>query len=995
MTSQNTPENKTNAQLNAYILDGTPEEIRERYASLVEAASRADYEIYDNNLVVVDTEATGFSFHHDELIQIAAARIENGEIVDWFITFVNPGQAIPENIVHLTHIHDEDVAEAPTPSEALEQLVDFVGDARLVAHNVGFDKTFLTKHPQGYPLLEHTWIDSLDLARIALPRLKSHRLIDLVHAFGAPVSTHRADADVAATAYVLRVLLAAIDAMPNALVSAIAQFGTDESWSSREVFSYFAQKKGATDVKLSLSALRKSRLEKTENARAKIDAELISEDTERTLVFPDEETLDQAFSEDGLMGKIYENYEPRSEQVRMAQAVRDAFKTSSNLVIEAGTGVGKSLAYLVPAVLTARANNITVGVATKTNALLDQLNYKELPALARALKEEGLTPDLSFASLKGYAHYPCLHKVDMLLRRGPSMVEVNGQEVSQAPAFAALLSFIEQTGFDDIDQLKLDFRAMPRYLTTTTSHECLRFSCPYYRGGCFVHGARRAAEKADILLTNHSLFFRDVAVSGGLLPPVRYWIVDEAHNAEGEARKALSKTFETMTALRLARRFNNRSDGKNIFEEAEQKVSSTSDSNEKLYLALSSKAQRLAQTYEDQVHKVCQAIKSLTALDANKRNKGYERLELWINDDVRASEPFKVLEGEGRDLIEVSDKLVETSQELVGYLEDVEGTAQIQREIAACALDLKDLKDALSIILKTENDNYAFSATLYRKQDNHNDRLEALLMNVGERMNDLFYGRIHSVVFTSATLTINSSFDVFTAALGLTECSETQTKTLALDSSFDFDNRMKVYVVDDLPEPNEPGYLEVLEEALVQMHEAMRGSALTLFTNRKDMEACFEAVSPRLRDMGLRVVCQKWGVSVKALRDDFVEDEHLSLFALKSFWEGFDAPGATLKGVLIPKIPFAKPTDPLSCERALRDERAWAHYVLPQAVLEVKQAAGRLIRKKDDEGVLILLDRRFVSKHYGRTFLNSLQSKNIEVCSGAAVVEALEEHFSR
>lgn len=153
------------------------------------------------------------------------------------------------------------------------------------------------------------------------------------------------------------------------------------------------------------------------------------------------------------------------------------------------------------------------------------------------------------------------------------------------------------------------------------------------------------------------------------------------------------------------------------------------------------------------------------------------------------------------------------------------------------------------------------------------------------------------------------------------------------------------------------------------------------------MEACFEAVLPFLKEADLRLVCQKWGVSIKGLRDDFLKDEHLSLFALKSFWEGFDAPGSTLKGVVVPKLPFGLPTDPLSCERQSRDGRAWSHYSLPAAVIDVKQAVGRLIRKADDKGIVVLADHRLISKGYGRKFLNSLPSRNISFLTCAEIVE--------
>ena len=208
--------------LQSFISEGTPKAVRERYAALSALAENADFGDLDRNIVVLDTETTGLSFNHDELTQIAAARMERGVITDWFVTFVNPGKPIPEDVARLTDIHDEDVASAPSPAEALSRLAEFVGDATVVAHNMEFDRTFTTRHEEGSPLLSCTWIDSLDLARIALPRLKSHRLLDLVKAFGAPLSTHRADADVASTCAIFRILLAGVAAMPPSLVREIA-----------------------------------------------------------------------------------------------------------------------------------------------------------------------------------------------------------------------------------------------------------------------------------------------------------------------------------------------------------------------------------------------------------------------------------------------------------------------------------------------------------------------------------------------------------------------------------------------------------------------------------------------------------------------------------------------------------------------------------------------------------------------------------------------------
>lgn len=987
--------------LRKFISDGTPDFVVDRYAALKAAAESEEYGAFDNDVVVVDTEATGFSFNHDELIQIAAARVTGGKIVDWYITFVDPGKPIPEDIVHLTGIDDDDVAGAPDPNTALAGLANFVGTSYVVAHNVSFDKTFTTKHPGGYPLLDNVWIDTLDLARIALPHLSSHRLLDLVRAFDCPVSTHRADADVAATCAVLRVLLAGVDAMPVSLVCKIASLANPDQWSTQVVFQYFANKKmealgkesaeeGAAerknvDLDFSLRHMRADRVRAIERAE-KRDAESLTQDPLVEVSYPTSEEIDHAFTAEGIVGRLYESYEQRDEQVEMAQAVRGAFEANENLMVEAGTGVGKSMAYLVPAALFAKRNNVAVGVATKTNALLDQLVYKELPALSETVG------GLAFAPLKGFAHYPCLRKIDQLVADGARMKEIAGKEVSQAPALAALLSFIEQSEYEDIDTLKIDYRSVPRYTITTTSHDCLRRKCPFFGVSCFVHGARRQAESADIVVTNHTLLFCDLAADGGLLPTCRHWIIDEAHGAEDEARKAFSSELSAEELIRLANRMASTEASRNPFVRAERRVVAEDEGAESLLYALTAKAKKQGSAFALAAQDFVLHMKDLLFFDSAKRGKGYEYFELWLSPEVRESPTFSGLREFGRKLCAETDRLISACQDLVAFLEDYEKASDVQRDIASVAMTLKDILKAAEIVLGPASDSYAYSATLNRKKDRNTERLEALMVEVGPRLNETLYERTHSVVFTSATIAVSGRFDSFEAAMGLNVGESSCAQGLVLRSSFDFDKNMTVYVASDMPEPNELAYLPALENFLVETHRAQQGSMLTLFTNRKEMERCHEGVAETLKRDDLRVVCQKWGVSTKGLRDEFLSDEHLSLFALKSFWEGFDAPGSTLRGVFIPKLPFSKPTDPLYCERAARDDRAWRHYVLPAAIIEVKQAAGRLIRKADDRGCLILADKRLVSKRYGKAFLDSLPSRNIKVMTMAEIARDIREN---
>ena len=251
-------------------------------------------------------------------------------------------------------------------------------------------------------------------------------------------------------------------------------------------------------------------------------------------------------------------------------------------------------------------------------------------------------------------------------------------------------------------------------------------------------------------------------------------------------------------------------------------------------------------------------------------------------------------------------------------------------------------------------------------------------LDIGEELAQKWLPEMYSVIFTSATMAVSHNFDHFDEAIGLSK-GDFSHQSRELDSSFDFDENMAVVVPKDIPEPNDARYLQVLEDALYDIHVGMGGSVLTLFTNRRDMEQLYERLKPRLAERGLLLECQERSGSARRLRDRFVADEACSLFALKSFWEGFDAVGDTLRCVVIPRLPFASPNDPISKERSQREERAWWKYSLPEAVIATKQAAGRLIRSGSDKGILVLADSRVVSKRYGKQFLNSLPKKQADI----------------
>ena len=949
------------------LMAGTPDGVASLYRSLASKATDPDCSFgpIEEDVIVLDTETTGLSFRDCELIEVAAVRLSGREIVDRFESYVRPARPIPPEIEELTGITNDMVANAPGAAEVVADLVGFVGGCPVIAHNATFDRTFVEKVPGGQDVSD-LWIDSLALSRIALPRLASHKLQDLARVFGCPSVSHRAMADVEALAGMWRVILCGLAALPSGLAGQLASMHPEVDWAYRPLFSYIAGEQGA-EMPFSLVQTRRE-LVRTLGTQAKVDAK---EWPGNGVTVPDRE-MEAAFEGSGLVGSLYEAFEPRPAQKAMAVAVNRALATSSDLVVEAGTGVGKSMAYLLPLALYAKQNHVTCGVATKTNALTDQLVSHELPLL-----DGGIPGGLSYVSLKGYDHYPCLRKVEgaMLQDLPVHLVNTTGKsqntvESDMLTAVAVTLAAACQTAEGDLDSLGIRWRNVPRSMMTTTPDECLHNRCPFFAEGCLLHGARRRAASADIVVTNHSLLLTNVAADQRILPPVRHWMVDEAHGFDSEARRqwALAvaapearRAFETLGGVRSG---------------AIHKLMVQASSNEAAQpvqrvlskgSAALARAMTLSADFFDDLVLVAQG---------NARRGGYDTVTLWIDKNVRETAEWAQLEESGH-------AFEAALEEAMRFLQDAQALAAESIEDASTEMsdplrDLGNLRLALKTVLDDTDESYVYYLEVsLAKNRRGEERLVAEKLDVGAELASRWYPETKMVGYCSATLAVGNDFSHFEHAVGLDCLGPGASQSLRIPSSYDFDRHMAVAVVKDLPDPYSKDYLPAMADALVAVHEAMEGSVLTLFTNRRDMEQLYAMVSPRLRDAGLDLVQQTRGANVRRLREKFVGDEKLSLFALKSFWEGFDAVGDTLRCVVIPKLPFANPNDPLVKEREARDPRAWWHYSLPEAVLAVKQAAGRLIRSSHDQGVLVLLDSRLTAKRYGGTFIKSLPSSNV------------------
>lgn len=935
----------------AAVLPGTPGFVIEQYATLAERAKNRSFGLIEDDVIVLDTETTGLSCAENELIEISAARLRGREVVDRFDTFVHPNGLIPPEITELTSITNADVAHAPRAEEAVAALEEFVQGSPVIAHNATFDRSFI-ESVKGGVRVSDIWIDSLALSRIALPRLSSHKLATMAELFGCAAVSHRASDDVEALCGVWRILLCALMDLPGGLMRLLADMHPDVRWPYRPIFSFLAgERQGET---FSLEAAR------AQVMQADAEPDHIDADELPGLTMPRRDEIELRYAPGGLVNDMYASYEPRAEQIVMASEVRDAFATSTHRVIEAGTGVGKSIAYLVPAAEAAKRNKITVGIATKSNNLTDQLMYQELPKLAREL--DG---GLSFCALKGFDHYPCLLKLESLA--AGREITTNRDPADTLTAIAVLYAFACQSPTGDLDSLGIRWRSVNRADLTTSSRECARGNCRFFNRGCFVRCARRRAAKADIVVTNHSLLFRNVAADGKILPPIRHWIIDEAHSVEKEARRQWALSVSADESRMVFERLGGAQSG--ALGRLTHALASSDAAT--LFLGLGAKAASSASRASLAMAELFEAVRELSR---NGKADGYADANIWIGPELRAHRGWEYFEPTARTAI---DALDEAGKNLSSLAESVGAeNPEMVIEVADGARRIKEMKSTLSLILEGADEHYVYSLQVNKARRAGGEALTAERMDIGEALAEQWLPEMHSVVFTSATVTVSNSFDHFNHSVGLDRLPKGSFSCVQLESSYNFQENMAVVVAGDIPDPRDrDAYLAAMENLLVDVHMAMGGSTLTLFTNRRDMEDLYGRVEPRLSRQGLELACQLRGTSVKRLRDRFLSEESSSLFALKAFWEGFDASGATLRCVVIPKLPFANPTEPLSCERNVREERAWAKYSLPDAVLEVKQAAGRLIRTSTDRGVLVLADSRLLSKGYGKKFLSSLPSQ--------------------
>jgi DNA polymerase-3 subunit epsilon/ATP-dependent DNA helicase DinG len=933
----------------------------------------------DRIFVAIDVETTGLEPGVDEIIEVAAVKFRGDEVLERYQQLVKPRHSLPLKIERLTGITQADLADAPPFAHIGPDLVRFIKSYPLVGHSVGFDIRMLQAQGMRFPQPAY---DTFDMATLLMPQAPAYRLGALAATLGIMhTEAHRALADADVARQVFLHMLRRIEALDINDLSEINRITAKMNWPLRDLFTEIERQKAKNFfVETTDDREQETEVESTDIFASAGTAKAKAQSSDVAPLKPtgnDEPlTLEQVrrfFSPQGAMGSAFQGYEQRPQQVEMSEAIAMAFNQGDAVMVEAGTGVGKSMAYLVPAAMFAAKRGERVVVSTNTINLQDQLFFKDIPDLQRIMELEEDQPSANnhseapfkAALLKGRGNYLCLKRYKDLRRDG----RLTEDEIR---TLLKIQLWLPTTHTGDKSELMLMERESTAWgRVNVTPETCIGPRCAYFKE-CFFFKARKEAEAAHIVVVNHALMLADLASEANVLPPYDHLIIDEAHNLEDVATDQLGFVIDQAALLQflddlftsggasitgglfseLPRYFQDSAAGQGDIERASEIARSMGPFVEKARASVYDCFNRLAM-FMNQEAEVSAYDPRLRLTDKERKNPVWAEVEMaWSNLSLQLQE---VSGGIGK-LEEMLSKLEDA--EIPDYDTLLVRVQGLRRYVVEVRVNVN------AIIVG--GDEKLITWLVYDRQREMIE-LHAAPLSVAELLQANLFSQKSTTVLASATFSVNGDFSYVQNRIGIDQAEQVQ-----LDSPFDYQKQALVYIPNDMPEPNQRGYQPALEDTIIELCTATQGRALVLFTANSALRQTYKAIQEPLEERGITVLGQGLDGSRRSLLQRFKEFPQTVLLGTTSFWEGVDVVGDALSALIIAKLPFSVPNDPIYAARSELYDDAFHELSVPQAILRFKQGFGRLIRSKEDRGVVAVLDRRLLTKKYGQLFLDSL-----------------------
>ncbi len=921
--------------------------------------------------ISLDIETTGLNSDRDTILEIGAVRFKGTQIYDTFSMLVNPGRPIPYKIQQLTGITPADVTDAPPISAILPDLRRFVGDTPVIGHNIGFDLGFLRK--QGV-LEQNMGVDTFELASILLPHATRYSLTALSDYLNVPADpagqAHRALDDAQATRRLFEALLDQARRLDGRIIQEVAQVASKTNWPLGIVFKDLSRERSYSPPSGTLGQQLAAKGHFQENALdggytlfqngdTAPDEPLVA--APNPIPLPVEE-LCGILEKNGLFETKFAGFEYRPQQVDMLANVSGALNEPHHLMVEAGTGTGKSVAYLIPSIYWAAQNGQRVVISTNTINLQDQLLNKDIPKLQKILPVQ-----FKAVALKGRSNYVC-----------PRRVQLFQSKASHSPKelrlLAKLLVWMPSTTTGDREELFMpDYGEQAIWSQVASDGEvCSPRTCT--PDTCFYARARQNAESAHVIIVNHALLLADVGVDNRIIPEYKHLIVDEAHHLEDNVTNQLSFSIDQKTLEQLLRELSIPLRGGTrpvgfVHEVARRSLSAVPEAHKGDVNDIINKCH---ETIAKGIESTRQLFTSLQTFMTEFPGRSQYNLKIRLTDDACMQPAWSNVElswdNANTTLAGVSQALgilYTMLTELEAF--DVPNWEALLSNLSFYRTRLDEIKSNLhQIITRPGKDRILWAEKNAR---NNVISLHNAPLHVGSLVREYLLKPKDAVIFTSATLRTNNSFDYFKERLDLWEAEEA-----SVGSPFDYENSTLLYLPVDLPEPNTPNHQKQVDSGLIELIKQIKGRTLVLYTAYSQLRNSAKALKGPLADEGIVVYQQGDGSSRRQMLENFKTADQAVLLGTRSFWEGVDIPGSALSCVVITRIPFAVPSDPIISARAETFDDSFSQYSIPQAILMFRQGFGRLIRTKEDRGVVAIFDKRVLSKRYGQTFIDSLPS---------------------